>query len=355
MVPFAGWEMPVQFSSLIEEHIAVRQHSGVFDISHMGLLILEGDKAKDGLQSLVPTDLYRIGPGESCYSVLLNENGGIIDDLIIYDLGLNKENKEILLIVVNASRTEKDTKWLQKNLQQKGISIKDFKGNHTFLAIQGPKTLEILEKITNHSLKTIPNFGHRRLQIENSALAGDANIFLSKTGYTGEEGFELLLPSQIASNFWDLLIKEGVKPCGLGARDTLRLEAAMHLYGNELDMTTSPLEAGLGWLVHLEMPCLFIGRDILEKQVKEGVKRRLVGIKLKNRAIARHGYKVLYENKPVGIITSGTWSPSLDEAIALAYVPTELSNIDTPLEIEIRGKQYQARTTKKPFYKRTGK
>ena len=352
MVEFAGWEMPVQFSSLLEEHKSVRNKAGIFDISHMGIFLIEGERAKNALQYLVPSDLYRIGPGEACYTVLLNNKAGIIDDLIIYDLGRKEKNKESLLVVVNASRTKDDLEWLEKHLYKKNISINDAKKDQIFIAVQGPESIKILEKITNQTLTNIPNFGHRNIQLTTGNNKSDQNIFISRTGYTGEEGFELLLPSSSGSDLWDRLIEEGVQPCGLGARDTLRLEASMHLYGHELNMSTSPLEAGLGWLVHLEMKADFIGREILEEQGKEGLDRRLVGIKLEGRGIARQGYKVRSKGQLVGEITSGSWSPSLQEAIAFAYVPTKISKVGTSLEIEIRGKEYQAKIVKRPFYRR---
>ena len=352
MVEFAGWEMPVQFSSLLEEHKSVRNKAGIFDISHMGIFLIEGEQAKNALQYLVPSDLYRIGPGEACYTVLLNNKAGIIDDLIIYDLGRKEKNKESLLVVVNASRTKDDLEWLEKHLYKKNISINDAKKDQIFIAVQGPESIKILEKITNQTLTNIPNFGHRNIKLTTANNKSDQNIFISRTGYTGEEGFELLLPSSSGSDLWDRLIEEGVQPCGLGARDTLRLEASMHLYGHELNMSTSPLEAGLGWLVHLEMKADFIGREILEEQGKEGPAKRLVGIKLEGRGIARQGYKVRSKGQLVGEITSGSWSPSLQEAIAFAYVPTQISTVGTSLEIEIRGKKYQAKIVKRPFYRR---
>ena len=352
MVEFAGWEMPVQFSSLLEEHKSVRNKAGIFDISHMGIFLIEGEQAKNALQYLVPSDLYRIGPGEACYTVLLNNKAGIIDDLIIYDLGRKEKNKESLLVVVNASRTKDDLEWLEKHLYKKNISINDAKKDQIFIAVQGPESIKILEKITNQTLTNIPNFGHRNIKLTTGNNKSDQNIFISRTGYTGEEGFELLLPSSSGSDLWDRLIEEGVQPCGLGARDTLRLEASMHLYGHELNMCTSPLEAGLGWLVHLEMKADFIGREILEEQGKEGPAKRLVGIKLEGRGIARQGYKVRSKGQLVGEITSGSWSPSLQEAIAFAYVPTQISTLGTSLEIEIRGKEYQAKIVKRPFYRR---
>lgn len=344
MVPFAGWEMAVQFEGLVAEHKAVRQGCGVFDISHMGVLTLRGDGAKDALQALVPTDLFRIGPGEACYTVLLNEQGGIRDDLIVYDRGWQGTHE--LVLVINAACAEADTAWIRSQLEPQGISVSDRKGDGVLLALQGPEAAARLEALCGESLAGLPRFGHRELTING------APVFLGRTGYTGEDGFELLLDAEAGVALWEQLLTEGVAPCGLGARDTLRLEAAMHLYGNEMDEHTTPLEAGLGWLVHLEMPKPFIGREVLERQSAEGVSRRLVGLKLQGRAIARHGYPVLHNGTPVGEVTSGSWSPTLEEPIALAYVPAALAKLGTDLAVEIRGKAEPAQVVKRPFYRR---
>jgi aminomethyltransferase len=350
MVPFAGWEMAVQFEGLVAEHKAVREHCGVFDISHMGVLTLRGDGAKDALQALVPTDLFRIGPGEACYTVLLNAQGGIRDDLIVYDrgwcAGADGSSTHEVLLVINAACAEADTAWIRSQLEPQGIAVSDRKAGGVLLALQGPEATSRLEALCGESLAGLPRFGHRELTVNG------APVFVGRTGYTGEDGFELLLEAEAGVALWEQLLAEGVAPCGLGARDTLRLEAAMHLYGNEMDERTTPLEAGLGWLVHLEMPKPFIGREVLERQSAEGVGRRLVGLKLQGRAIARHGYPVVHEGEPVGEITSGTWSPTLEEPIALAYVPAALAKLGTELAVQIRGKAEPAVVVKRPFYRR---
>ncbi|WP_216900702.1 glycine cleavage system aminomethyltransferase GcvT [Synechococcus sp. CCY 9618] len=353
MVPFAGWEMAIQFSGLVQEHNAVRQHCGVFDISHMGVLSLRGDGAKDALQRLVPTDLFRIGPGEACYTVLLNEAGGIRDDLIVYDRGRvaggegpENDSTDELVLVINAACAEADTAWITAQLAPEGIRISDRKGDGVLLALQGPEAAARLEALSGADLGGLPRFGHRELTIDG------APVFVGRTGYTGEDGFELLLGREAGLALWERLLAGGVTPCGLGARDTLRLEAAMHLYGNEMDATTTPLEAGLGWLVHLEMPADFIGRAALERQTAAGVSRKLVGLKLQGRAIARHGYPVLQDGQPVGVVTSGTWSPTLGEAVALAYVPAAAAKPGTELAVEIRGRAEPALVVKRPFYRR---
>jgi aminomethyltransferase len=364
MVPFAGWEMAVQFGGLVQEHQAVRERCGVFDISHMGVLELRGDGVKDALQALVPSDLFRIGPGEACYTVLLNDAGGIRDDLIIYDrgrraparaaadeAGATAAETDELVVVINAACAEADTAWIRSQLEPQGIAVRDRKSDGVLLALQGPEAPARLAALSGADLSGLPRFGHRDLTLRGGALE-DVPVFVGRTGYTGEDGFELLLSREAGVALWEQLLAEGVAPCGLGARDTLRLEAAMHLFGNDMDASTSPLEASLGWLVHLEMPASFVGREVLERQSAEGVRRKLVGLKLQGRAIARHGYPVLHDGAVVGEVTSGSWSPTLAEPIALAYVPAELAKIGTELAVEIRGKAEPARVVKRPFYRR---
>ena len=356
LVPFAGWELAVQFGGLVQEHQAVRHRCGVFDISHMGVLRLRGDGVKEVMQHLVPSDLFRIGPGEACYTVLLNELGGIRDDLIVYDRGrvsLAGEERDELVLVINAACAEADTAWIRSQLEPAGFRLDDIKGDGVLLALQGPEAAARLEALSGADLAGLPRFGHRQLLLAGSATgaAAAASVFVGRTGYTGEDGFELLLDRAAGQALWDQLLAEGVSPCGLGARDTLRLEAAMHLYGNDMDAGTTPLEASLGWLVHLEMPADFIGRAALERQSAAGVSRKLVGLKLQGRAIARHGYPVLRDGQVVGDVTSGTWSPTLGEAIALAYVPSDAARIGTQLAVEIRGKAEPAVVVKRPFYR----
>ena len=351
MVPFAGWEMPVQFSGLMAEHKAVRRDVGIFDISHMGVLRIEGANPKDALQKLVPTDLHRIGPGQACYSVLLNDKGGILDDLIIYDLGPSKREAghETLLIVINAACAEADTLWIRQHLEQDDLNVLDAKNTGVLLALQGPKAIGLLERCSGIDLSEWPRFGHRMLPVQGL----EAPVFTARTGYTGEDGVELLLNAEDGRRLWGQLLGEGVTPCGLGARDTLRLEAAMHLYGQDMDTETTPFEAGLGWLVHLEMPASFIGRQALEQATEKGPSKRLVGLKLKGRAIARHNYPVIHNGTSVGVVTSGSWSPTLEEPIALAFVPPNLAKLGTKLDVEIRGQLQSATVVKRPFYRHT--
>ncbi len=349
MVPFAGWEMPVQFSGLIQEHKAVREQLGMFDISHMGVLRLEGPDPKSALQQLVPSDLHRIGPGEATYTVLLNESGGIRDDLIVYDCGSIDSERGALVVVINAACADSDTAWIRERMEPAGLTVTDIKKDGVLLALQGPKAIPMLEQLSGEDLSGLPRFGHRMLTI--SGLRDP--VFTARTGYTGEDGAELLLSADDGQTLWTELINQGVTPCGLGARDTLRLEAAMHLYGQDMDTETNPFEAGLGWLVHLEMPADFLGRQALEQAAETGPAKRLVGLKLQGRAIARHDYPVLHNGTRVGIVTSGTWSPTLEEAIAMAYVPPELAKPGTELSVEIRGKSQPAVVVRRPFYKRT--
>jgi aminomethyltransferase len=357
LVPFAGWQMPLQFAGLVQEHQAVRQACGVFDISHMGVLRLRGQAVKDALQALVPSDLFRIGPGEACYTVLLNERGGIRDDLIVYDRGrvqTPQGEADELLLVINAACAEADTAWLRSQLEPAGVVIEDRKGDGVLLALQGPEAAAQLQALSGADLTGLPRFGHRELRLEGEATgaAAGASVFVARTGYTGEDGFELLLDRDAGLALWQQLLERGVTPCGLGARDTLRLEAAMHLYGQDMDEEITPLEAGLGWLVHLEMPAPFIGREVLERQTADGVTRRLVGLKLQGRAIARHGYPVIHVGEVVGEITSGSWSPTLGEAIALAYVPVALARLGSELAVRIRGRDEAAVVVRRPFYRR---
>lgn len=347
MVPFAGWTMPVQFSGLVQEHKAVREHVGMFDISHMGVLQLEGPNPKDALQQLVPSDLHRIGPGEASYTVLLNERGGIRDDLIVYDCGADDDGRGALVLVINAACADADTAWIREQLEPVGLTVTDIKQDGVLLALQGPEAIPLLEELSGESLSGLPRFGHRSLNLQTLTKP----VFTARTGYTGEDGAELLLNADDGQKLWQMLLGRGVSPCGLGARDTLRLEAAMHLYGTDMNADTTPFEAGLGWLVHLEMPAQFVGRQALEQAAASGPSKRLVGLKLQGRAIARHDYPVLHNGDTVGVVTSGTWSPTLEEPIALAYVPTHLAKVGQELGVEIRGKTQPATVVRRPFYR----
>lgn len=349
LTDFAGWQMPVQFSGLKQEHEAVRTAVGMFDISHMGKFALEGQELLKHLQFLVPSDLERLQPGQAQYTVLLNSQAGIIDDIIFYYQGENEAGQQKGMAIVNAATCIKDKEWLLSNLADSSVELTDISDRKVLIAIQGKLALEKLQLLVDADLSKIKAFGH----LEANLLGETA--FIARTGYTGEDGFEVMVEPEIGKKLWRSLLDAGVTPCGLGARDTLRLEAAMALYGQDIDETTTPLEAGLGWLVHLDTKGNFSGRSVLEKQKATGVDRRLVGLEMAGRHIARHGYPVLADGEVVGEITSGTFSPTLEKAIALAYVPKSLSQIGQQLEVEIRGKTYPAVVVKKPFYRSANK
>lgn len=347
MTEFSGWEMPVQFSGILQEHQAVRTQVGMFDISHMGKFVLQGHNLIEQLQTLVPSDLARLQPGQAQYSVLLNDQAGILDDIIFYYQG-ETQGQQHGVLIVNAATRIRDKAWLMAHLDPKTIDFQDLSKDQVLIALQGPQAATILQAFTDVDLSPIPRFGHIQAQILGTAA------FIARTGYTGEDGFEIMLDPAVGVELWQKLEEAGVTPCGLGARDTLRLEAAMALYGQDIIETTTPYEAGLGWLVHLDKAANFKGRAILEEQKAQGVQIRLVGLQTQGRYIARHGYPVLFEGKPVGEVTSGTLSPTLGYPIALAYVPASLAKINQALDVEIRGKAYPAVVVKKPFYKPKG-
>ena len=345
MTEFSGWEMPVQFVGITHEHHAVRTGAGMFDISHMGKFRLSGPAVLESLQRLVPSDLSRLQPGQAQYTVLLNPTGGIIDDLIFYYQGVDSAGVQQWVAIVNAATTQKDKAWMVEHLAA-DITLQDCSTDAALIAVQGPQAVAKLQTLVQEDLTEVPVFGHLQGQV----LGQPA--FLARTGYTGEDGFEVMLAPEVAIAVWRSLLELGVVPCGLGCRDTLRLDAAMALYGQDIDETTTPLEAGLGWLVHLADKGDFIGRSRLDEQKATGVERRLVGLQMQGRNIARHGYPVLAEGQVIGEVTSGTLSPTLGVAIALAYVPVAYSKVGQTVDVEIRGKTYPATIVKKPFYRR---
>lgn len=344
IVPFSGWEMPVQYSGITKEHQAVRSHAGIFDISHMGKFVLRGSQLIEQLQRLVPSDLSGLQPGEAQYTVLLNPEGGIVDDLIIYYQGSSPVGGQQITTIVNAATTEKDRQWLLTHLSD-SVEFDDYSMTHVLIAVQGPDAVRQLQPFVQEDLSAVPRFGHLW-----GTMLGYPG-FLARTGYTGEDGFEVMVTPEVGLDLWQSLLTAGVTPCGLGARDTLRLEAAMALYGQDINDTTTPLEAGLGWLVHLDRKGDFVGRSVLEAQKKAGVTQRLVGLQLAGRNIARHDYPIVYEGEAVGKVTSGTLSPTLGYPIALAYVPPALAKVNQTLEVDIRGKTYPATVVKRPFYR----
>ncbi len=342
---FGGWEMPVQFIGISREHEAVRNTAGMFDISHMGKFSLRSKDLISQLQPLVPSDLSRLQQGQAQYSVLLNPLSGIIDDIIFYYQGEESTGEQRGVLIVNATTTTKDKVWLLQHLDLKRVEFQDLSREKVLIAVQGPKACSFLQSFVLEDLTPVKGFGH----LEATLLGKSA--FIARTGYTGEDGFEVMLDPDVGIELWQNLLNAGVVPCGLGARDTLRLEAAMALYGQDIDDTTTPLEAGLGWLVHLDTKGDFIGRSTLEQQKSAGVQRRLVGLQMQGRNIARHGYRVLSTDIVVGDVSSGTLSPTLGYPIALAYVPTQLATIGQPLFVEIRGNTYPAVVVKRPFYR----
>lgn len=340
---FEGWEMALQYSGLKKEHQAVRQSVGMFDISHMGKFSLQGKGLRSCLNYLIPSDLTSLDIGKAQYSVLLNHKGGIIDDIIFYYQGKNEQNIESGILIVNASTTAKDWAWLTENLKNQDIELKNNSTDLALIALQGKKALEYLNPLITENLTTLPSFGHITTEIEKE------KVFIARTGYTGEDGFEIMATPTIAQKLWKHFLHNNVTPCGLGCRDTLRLEACMGLYGQDMNEEITPLEAGLGWVVKMNHD--FIGKEILLTQKQEKVKKRLVAIEMQGKYIARHDYSIVIGNQVVGQITSGTLSPTLNKAIALGYVPYNYSKIGQKLNVEIREKLYPAVIVKKPFYR----
>jgi aminomethyltransferase len=341
MVPFAGYNMPVRYSSDIEEHMAVRNNVGVFDVSHMGEFTVKGPEALDLIQRVTSNDASKMTDGQAQYSCLPNENGGIVDDLIVYKI---KDNDYML--VVNASNIEKDWNWISK-YNTKGAEMKNISDDICLFAVQGPKALATLEKLTSVDLNSIKYY-HFKI----GELAGIPNVVLSNTGYTGAGGFEVYVNKAYAEKIWNAIFEAGkefnIKPIGLGARDTLRLEMGYCLYGNDIDDTTSPLEGGLGWITKFTKD--FTNAPALKKQKEEGVARKLVGFKMIDKGIPRHDYSIKDEKgNVIGKVTSGTMSPVLGIGIGLGYVPSEFAAPESEIFIDVRGRAIKAQVTKLPF------
>jgi aminomethyltransferase len=342
IVDFAGWEMPVQYAGVIEEHRAVRTAAGLFDVSHMGEVRVRGAGALAFLQGLTPNDVSKLVPGRAHYSGLLTDRATYVDDILIYRLAADD-----FLVVVNASNAGRDFEWIASRAAGAGdVEVVDESDRYALLALQGPKALEILAPLASPDPSGLKYYGFAE-----GTVAG-VPALISRTGYTGEDGFELYLAPEDAPGVWGRLVEAGAVPAGLGARDTLRLEAAMALYGHELDDTTTPFEAGLSWVVKLDKG-EFLGRDALVAQKGAGIPRKLVGFEVRGRGIARQGHPVVSEGGTVGVVTSGTWSPTFEKALGLAYVPPEMAAPGTPLTIEVRGKALPAVVVETPFYKRS--
>lgn len=346
-VPFSGWEMPVQYQGVLVEHQAVRSQVGLFDISHMGKFLLRGPNLGQQLGRIVPTDLSQLSPGQGQYTVMLNSEGGILDDIILYAEGPDPQHPqwERWTTIVNAATLTMDREWIRQHLTTG--ELMDLSSTHLLLALQGPEAEQRLQPLISEPLTDLKRFQHQ--QVTTIQGPEPQTFFLARTGYTGEDGFEIMPPISIGEWLWDQLLELGVQPCGLGCRDTLRLEAAMHLYGQDMDQTTTPLEAGLKWLVTSTAD--YIGRDKLERQQEQGIPRKLVGLQMQGREIARHGYPIFHQGQQVGEITSGTKSPTLNQAIALAYLPSHLTKVGSEVEVEIRGKRCLAEVVKRPFYR----
>lgn len=345
-IDFGGWELPVQFSGIKAEHEAVRTAAGLFDVSHMGEVVVSGEGALAFLQKLVTNDVSKLVVGQAQYTAMCYEDGGTIDDLLIY-----KRSDNDFLLVVNASNIEKDVSWMK---QQAGddVEIDNQSESWSLLALQGPKAETILQRLTDEPLKEIRFFRFK----DDVEVAGEKTL-LSRTGYTGEKGFEIYCTPEAAVKLWDAILTEGKEdgllPSGLGARDTLRFEAGLPLYGQELSKDISPLEAGLGFVVKLNKEENFLGKSALADQKQDGIPRKLVGIEMIDKGIPRTGYPVFHNGELVGEVTTGTQSPTLKKNIGFALVNRDISELGTELEVEVRSKRLKARIIATPFYKRS--
>ena len=340
LVDFAGWEMPVQYEGIKAEHEAVRKEAGLFDVSHMGEVVFRGPQAEEAVQRLVTRDVSRLAVGQAGYAAVCLPSGGTVDDVLVY------RTPDDFLIVVNASNREKDVAHFEENVKDLDVEVVDDSDDWALLALQGPRAVELLQPFTQTELSPIKYYRYEVGEVEG------AYAIISRTGYTGEDGFELFVRPDDAPLIWRKLIDAGAAPVGLGARDTLRLEAGMCLYGNELDAETTPLEAGIGFAVHLDKEQEFLGKEALRREKEEGLRKKLVGFKVEGRGIARHDYPVAVDGETVGSVTSGTLSPTLNEAIGLALVAPE---VEDEFEVVIRDRPVAARTVPLPFYKRDKK
>ncbi|ALM48090.1 glycine cleavage system protein T [Flavobacterium psychrophilum] len=344
MVPFAGYNMPVQYEGVTAEHETVRNGVGVFDVSHMGEFILSGPKALDLIQKVTSNDASQLTIGRAQYSCLPNDNGGIVDDLIVY-----KMKEEQYLLVVNASNIDKDWNWISSK-NDLGVDMRNISDDYSLLAIQGPKAVEAMQALTPVDLSAIKYY-----HFEVGEFAGVADVIISATGYTGSGGFEIYVKNDQVEQLWNKVFEAGasfgIKPIGLAARDTLRLEMGFCLYGNDINDTTSPLEAGLGWITKFTKD--FTNAEALKKQKEEGVTKKLVGFELTERGIPRHDYEITdKDGNVIGIVTSGTMAPSLNKGIGLGYVPVEFATEGSQIFIRIRKNDIPAQVVKLPFYKK---
>jgi len=346
-IDFGGWELPVQFSGIKEEHEAVRTQAGLFDVSHMGEITVTGKESLPYLQKMVTNDVSKLIAGKAQYSALCYENGGTIDDIIIY-----KKGEDDYLLVVNAANVEKDYEWLLIYATDYNVTLENISSQIAQLALQGPLAEEVLQELTEKTdLKEIKFFSF----IDGIEICG-VNALVSRTGYTGEDGFEIYCQAADAAKLWTEILKnEVVKPIGLGARDTLRFEAGLPLYGQELSATITPIEAGIGFAVKCDKETDFNGKEVLKQQKENGAPRKLVGIEMIDRGIPRHGYPVYVEDALVGEVTTGTQSPTLKKNVGYALIQAEYAVLDKILTVEIRSKKLQAKIVPAPFYKRPKK
>jgi aminomethyltransferase len=345
MVPFAGWDMPVEYSGITAEHLAVRSAAGLFDVSHMGEIEIAGKDALAAVQHISSNDASRLAVNQAHYAALMTPDGTFVDDMLVYRFAPNH-----FLLVVNGSNADKDFAWIADRVKEVGdAAVVNSSDRYALIAIQGPKAKKILQSLTAIDLDDIKYYWFAHGEV--ASLRGT----VSRTGYTGEDGFEIFVPPAMASRLWDALMQagqgEGLIACGLGARDTLRLEAAMRLYGNDIDDTTTVLEADLNWIIGWKKES-FIGLDALRAQKESGLQRKIVGFAMVDRAIARHGHLVMQGDQQVGYVTSGTQTPFLKKAIGMAYVPMHMTAVGTELELEIRGRRAKAIVVELPFYKR---
>jgi len=340
MVSFAGWQMPVQYESIIKEHEAVRSYAGVFDISHMGEFILKGKDVIDFLQYIMINDLNLLKPSKGQYSCMCYENGTVVDDLVYYE-----ETPERFRMIVNAANVEKDLQWLNEHLGEYDVQITNLSTSRSRLAFQGPKADEFLQPLVDTDLSQINRFFFTHCNLDNKP------IFIARTGYTGERGFELSFENNFAIEVWNELLNTGASPAGLGARDSLRLEACYSLYGHEISETITPVEAGLSWLVKPKEGINYIGKNILIKQKSEGTNRIIVGLNLIDKGVIRESYKIFKNGEEIGFVTSGGYSPTLKKTIALGLVNKQYQDIGTEIDLEIRNKLLRGKIVSTPFYR----
>jgi aminomethyltransferase len=345
MVPFGGWDMPVEYSGITAEHLAVRERAGLFDVSHMGEIEIAGRNALAAVQRISSNDASRLQVGQAHYAALTTPEGTFVDDMLVYRMAANH-----FMLVANAGNVAKDYAWIAEQITAVGdAAAVDSSSRYALIAVQGPAAREVLQPLTGVDLAELKYYWFGFGEVAN------ARATISRTGYTGEDGFEIFVPPNMADRVWQALVESGrsadVIPCGLGARDTLRLEAGMRLYGNDIDESTTVLEADLGWTIGWTKDT-FIGHERLRRQKDEGLSRKLSGFEMIDRGIARHGYAVVAGDRRIGVVTSGTQTPFLKKAIGMAYLPMELTAPDTEFEIDIRGRPSRARVVAMPFYKR---